>query len=113
MELPPNLLDSLVAEFTDRLRRGESPTVEEYSSRHPELEPALSARLLTIRDCPDEAIHATQPRPAAPRLSRWQILAGLLIVCALVPAIVVAVRPPRPGPPKTVIEQPLKSNKNR
>ncbi|MFH1923718.1 MAG: cation:dicarboxylase symporter family transporter [Planctomycetota bacterium] len=49
MDDPARLLARLAREFTERLRRGESPDVEEYARQHPELAERIRELLGTLR----------------------------------------------------------------
>ena len=69
------LLDLLAEEFADRLRRGERPSLREYTDRHPELAaeirelfPAM-AKVERVEDFRN-AEHAEDPLPARPALSQ-------------------------------------------
>lgn len=80
MESNPNseqydLLDLLAEEFADRFRRGEHPSLREYTDRHPELAaeirelfPAM-AQVERIEDFRNGVL-AEAPPPARPALSQ-------------------------------------------
>jgi len=72
-----DLLDRLVEEFNDRLRRGERPSVQEYCARHPALADDLrdllpaAAQVEQAKDAPpveDQPPVATAPAASAARV---------------------------------------------
>jgi len=89
------LLAQLAKEFTERLRRGESPDIEQYAQRHPELAERLRQLFPTLvlmeRPAGDEAEASPESPGGVSRLT-WYIVAAILL------ALLFAFAAPRAAP---------------